>query len=101
MRPSHKSTRADRADARSRCADLDTVADLARRFAALVRHRGTGRLLDAWINHARHAAYLEIRGFAAVAAVVAGLSLPWSSGPVEGQPNHIKTIKRQVYGRAK
>ena len=27
--------------------------------------------------------------------------LPWSTGPVEGQINRLKTIKRQMYGRAK
>ena len=108
MRPGHKLSdddRADLADARSRCPDLDMVADLARGFAALVRHQGTGQHLDAWIDGARHAGYPEIRGFAAGLvgdrdAVVAGLALPWSSGPVEGQVNRIKTIKRQMYGRA-
>jgi transposase len=33
-------------------------------------------------------------------AVTAGLSLPFSSGPVEGNVNRIKMLKRQVYGRA-
>ncbi|MFV2110464.1 ISL3 family transposase [Micromonospora sp. LOL_015] len=108
MRPGHKLTdddRADLADARSRCPDLDTVADLARGFAALVRHQGTGHHLDTWIDRARHCGYPELRGFAAGLvsdrdAVVAGLTQPWSSGPVEGQVNRIKTIKRQMYGRA-
>jgi transposase len=34
------------------------------------------------------------------AAVAAGLKMPWSTGPVEGQINRLKTIKRQMYGRA-
>ncbi len=29
-----------------------------------------------------------------------GLTLPWSSGVVEGTVNRIKMIKRQMYGRA-
>ena len=33
-------------------------------------------------------------------AVVNGLTLPYSSGPVEGHVNRIKMIKRQMYGRA-
>ncbi|WP_374120565.1 DciA family protein [Streptomyces sp. AN091965] len=33
-------------------------------------------------------------------AVTAGLTLPWSSGIVEGNVNRIKTIKRAMYGRA-
>jgi transposase len=36
-----------------------------------------------------------------LAAVTAGLTLPWSSGAVEGQVNRIKMIKRQMFGRAK
>jgi transposase len=33
--------------------------------------------------------------------VVAGLTLEWSSGQVEGQVNRAKLLKRQGYGRAK
>lgn len=35
-----------------------------------------------------------------LAAVTAGLTLPWSSGVVAGHVNRIKMIKRQMYGRA-
>jgi Transposase len=47
----------------------------------------------------------ELRSFAAGlrkdwAAVTAWLTLPYSSGPVEGHVNRIKMIKRQMYGRA-
>jgi transposase len=35
-----------------------------------------------------------------LAAVTAGLSLPFNSGPVEGNVNRIKMLKRQMYGRA-
>jgi transposase len=48
----------------------------------------------------------ELRGFAKglrkdCAAVTAGLTLPYSSGAIEGHVNFIKMIKRQMYGRAK
>jgi len=33
-------------------------------------------------------------------AVLAGLTLPWSTGPVEGHVNRLKLIKRSMYGRA-
>jgi hypothetical protein len=33
--------------------------------------------------------------------LLAGLTLPWSNGPVEGQVNRLKLIKRSMYGRAK
>ena len=46
-----------------------------------------------------------MRGFASSlqqdqAAVEAGLSLPWSNGPVEGSNNRLKFLKRRGYGRA-
>ena len=34
------------------------------------------------------------------AAMLAGLTLPHSSGAAEGNVNRIKMIKRQMYGRA-
>ena len=34
-------------------------------------------------------------------AVLQGLSTCWNSGPVEGRVNHIKMVKRQMFGRAK
>jgi len=34
-------------------------------------------------------------------AVRAALTLPWSSGQVEGQVTRLKLVKRQGYGRAK
>jgi transposase len=32
--------------------------------------------------------------------VEAAVTEKWSNGPVEGQVNRLKTIKRQMYGRA-
>ena len=34
------------------------------------------------------------------AAVEAALTLPWSTGPVEGRITQLKLIKRQMHGRA-
>lgn len=33
-------------------------------------------------------------------AVIAGLTMPWSSGVVEGHVNRIKMLRRQMFGRA-
>jgi len=33
-------------------------------------------------------------------AVKLSISKPWSNGPIEGQINRLKAIKRQMYGRA-
>ncbi len=108
MRPDDKLSDDDRLglkDARARCADLDTLTTLAHGFNQLVRER-RGRHLEDWIKQATASAFPEIRGFATglladFDAVTAGLTLPWSSGPVEGNINRIKMIKRQMYGRAK
>ena len=35
-----------------------------------------------------------------IKAVENGIKLPWSNGAVEGHVNRIKSIKRQMYGRA-
>ena len=61
-----------------------------------------GDRLDGWLDAA---AASELASFARglrqdLAAVRAALVLPWSTSPVEGQINRLKTIKRQMYGRA-
>jgi transposase len=35
-----------------------------------------------------------------IEAVQNGIRMPWSNGAVEGHVNRIKSIKRQMYGRA-
>lgn len=35
-----------------------------------------------------------------IEAVPAAITQPWRTSPVEGQINRLKTIKRQMYGRA-
>ena len=87
-----------------RCPALATTAELASGFAALVRER-RGADLAAWAKEAEAAGVPELAAFASGlrkdwAAVEAGLTLPWSSGPVEGHVNRIKMLKRQMYGRA-
>nr|WP_235859812.1 transposase [Tranquillimonas rosea] len=74
---------------------------LVDRFVAMVRN-GTSGDLAAWLNEA---AASEIASFtrglvADQAAVVAALTEPWSNGQTEGQINRLKTLKRQMYGRA-
>jgi len=64
-----------------------------------------GERLTAWMTAAEQAALPGIGRFATglnadLAAVIAGLSLSFNSGPVEGNVNRIKMIKRQMYGRA-
>ncbi len=86
-------------------ADLTKVHAIAQQFVALVRQRHA-EPLDTWFSAARASGVQELRTFAEVlhrdyAAVKAALTLPWSTGPVEGQINRLKFIKRSAYGRMK
>ena len=77
---------------------------LSQAFLALVRER-RGDALEAWITEAAASGLEALARFAQglrddLAAVTAGLTLPWSNGPVEGHVNRLKMLKRQGYGRA-
>jgi len=85
----------------ARSPELMSVITLARAFRAMVRRKEAGNL-DDWLTAAQATA---LAGFVGglkrdLAAVRAGLSLPWSTGPVEGQISRLKTIKRTMCGRA-
>jgi transposase len=88
-----------------RCQELTATRDLVREFAGMLCHRH-GERLEAWATRAEASPVSELRSFSKGlrkdwAAVTAGLTLPYSSGAVEGHVNRIKMIKRQMYGRAK
>jgi len=80
------------------------VLALAVEFIALIRKEANKPLAD-WLGRAEKAASAEMRGFAQgirqdEQAVSAAITEPWSNGPVEGAVNRLKTIKRQMFGRA-
>lgn len=85
----------------------DAVANtrrLTQDFAAMVRSL-QGQRLDGWLEEAENSEASVMRRFAAglrkdLAAVRAGLTEPWSNGPVEGFVHKLKLLKRQGYGRA-
>jgi transposase len=86
---------------RARTPELAEAAELAGAFARMVRDKDGSRL-DAWLETAARS---ELAPFARglrqdLPAVRAALGLPWSTSPVEGQINRLKTLKRQMYGRA-
>ncbi len=71
----------------------------------MVRERQVDHL-DEWLREACDSGLAELRSVAhGIArdqdAVVAGLTLSWSSGQGEGQRNQLKLLKRAMYGRAK
>jgi transposase len=84
--------------------EVEAAATLVQAFADLLRTR-QGEQLDAWLLRVAERPVPELAAFAAglgedEAAVRAGLTEPWSTGPVEGQITRLKLIKRQGYGRA-
>src|SRR5262247_3450146 len=86
-------------------AEVAEAIDLAQDFTALVRQRQPERL-DAWLQRATASTLEAFQRFASglrddYAAVKAGVTLPWSSGPVEGHINRLKMLKRQMFGRAR
>jgi transposase len=77
---------------------------LSQAFLTLVRER-RGADLEAWITAAADSGIDALARFAQglqedLAAVKAGLTLPWNNGVTEGQIHRLKLVKRQGYGRA-
>jgi transposase len=78
---------------------------LAQDFTRLVRERQPAQL-EPWLARAAESPVVPLQRFAKGLrdddeAVRAGLTLPWSTGPVEGHINRLKMLKRQMFGRAK
>jgi transposase len=86
--------------------ELSKATGLARELSDMIRHR-RGQGWEGWLAGVQEPGVAaEMRTFAEglrqdEAAVRAGLESPWSNGQVEGQVNRLKTIKRQMLGRAK
>ncbi len=88
----------------TRCPALDRTAEHVGGFAELMNDR-RGRELGQWIEREQADDVPALHGFVTglgrdLDAVVAGLSLRYSSGAVEGHNNKVKMIKRQMFGRA-
>jgi len=79
--------------------------DLAQDFAQCVRQRQPDAL-DPWLQRATTSTLEALQRFAKglyedYEVVKAGVTLPWSTGPVEGHINRLKMLKRQMFGRAR
>ena len=93
------------ADLRGHCAQLDRLAGHVTSFAKMMTKRTGQQDLAGWLERVETDDQPELHTFAAgirhdLNAVTAGLTLPHSSGPTEGNVNRLKAIKRQMYGRA-
>jgi transposase len=90
---------------RAQAADVAEAIDLVQDFATLVRQRQPTQL-DPWLTRATSSTIEALRRFATglyedYEAVKAGVTLPWSTSPVEGHINRLKMLKRQMFGRAR
>ena len=86
-------------------AEVAKAIDLAQDFVPLVRQRQPTHL-DRWLTRATTSPIEALRRFATglyedYEAVTAGVTLPWSTSPVEGHLNRLTMVKRQMCGRAR
>jgi transposase len=91
-------------EVRAACPHLDALRTHVEEFAKIMTGRH-GERLDAWITAARADNLPHLHTFTNGlerdhAAVQAGLTLPYSSGAVEGKVCKIKFLKRLMFGRA-
>ena len=80
------------------------VYRLGQEFLSLVRER-LAQKLDGWMASVMNSGIPALKSFVNgitqdLEAVKAACSLPWSNGQTEGHINRLKTLKRQMYGRA-
>ncbi|WYL93902.1 MAG: ISL3 family transposase [Gloeotrichia echinulata IR180] len=90
---------------KAQSASLREGIELAENFISLVRQRQKEEL-DSWLNLAYNSILSPFSRFAKslledYSAIKAAVTMSWSNGPVEGQINRLKMLKRQMYGRAK
>ncbi len=86
------------------CPQIADAQQLLETFRTIVTERCVEQL-DPWLDQGERSGISELVGFAQglrrdYSAVKAALRYEWSQGPVEGHVNRLKTIKRQMYGRA-
>lgn len=92
-------------DLRASSKELEKAFSLAQSFRGMMVKRSGNIELRDWIVKSRESGITEMASFAKglltdYAAIENALTLSWSNGPVEGNVNRLKTIKRQMYGRA-
>lgn len=88
----------------ARCPELDRASQHVRAFAQMMTQL-QGDQLEDWLTAVEADTLTAFRSLAIglrrdQAAVTAGLTLPWSSGAVEGAVTRAKALKRLMYGRA-
>jgi transposase len=108
LRPSARATAQEHqqlAQLTTQAPELTEAVALAQDFASLVRQRQPAQP-GPWLARAAQSPLAPFRRFAKglradLAAVQAAVTRPWSQGPIEGQINRLKLLKRQMYGRSR
>ena len=88
----------------AQCPEVFDLRQLALGFRAALSADESTQLRQ-WIEGAKRSEFGAVVRFAYglqkdISAVAAAVDTSWSTGQVEGQINRLKTIKRQMYGRA-
>ena len=88
----------------TQCPEVIDLRQMALAFRAGLT-AGESAKLRQWIEGAKRCEFGPVVRFAYglqkdISAVAAAVETSWSTGQVEGQINRLKTIKRQMYGRA-
>jgi transposase len=89
---------------KEQCPGFAVMRKLAFGFRAILS-RGKVTTLHRWLEEARRTGIHSLGRFVRtvkqdLSAVEAAVTESWSNGPVEGQINRLKALKRQMYGRA-
>jgi transposase len=86
------------------CPGYVVMRSLVMSFRTILR-TGKIKTLRAWMKKADASGIYRMQRFVRTlkqdqSAVEAAVEQSWSNGPVEGHINRLKTLKRQMYGRA-
>ena len=86
------------------CPEARTVQRYAGQFCHMLKTQQADEF-PVWLEKAQTCGVSELANFATHIlkdqdAVHNAMEYPWSNGQLEGQVNRLKTIKRQMYGRA-
>ena len=86
------------------CPDAHRLRELVLQFRGMLRWQKVDKLAG-WIDELVASKFLFVGQFAKTLrrdseAVRMAISTRWNNGPLEGQVNRLKTLKRQMYGRA-
>ena len=86
------------------CPEIVDLRRMALSFRSALEAEKSAQLRQ-WIHATKRCEFGALVRFAYglqkdISAVAAAVDTPWSTGQVEGQINRLKTIKRQMYGRA-